>query len=62
MTEPADQGWYRAPELKPRDLALTPRCTCSSADAFNPELPAMKHPRHEGAVCGVRLPDGVHQD
>ncbi len=49
----AEQGWYDAGEIKPRDLGANPRCKdCSSG--------GMRHPAHNGLRCPVRV-EGVGQ-
>ena len=47
----AEQGWFDAGEIKPRDLAPNPRCQ-------NCETGGMKHLAHPGRRCGLRLLDG----
>jgi len=47
-----DEG-HEPREVKPRDLSIGRRCTCSSPDAWHPDtVPPMFHPSHVG-VCGV---------
>ena len=47
----AEQGWFEAREIKPRDLAPNPRCQdCETGGMF--------HPAHPGRRCGLRLLGG----
>jgi hypothetical protein len=47
----AEQGWYDAGEIKPRDIAPNPRCPdCQTGGMF--------HPAHPGRRCGVGFEKG----
>jgi hypothetical protein len=50
----AEQHWFNAGEIKPRDISPNPRCPdCQTG--------GMKHPAHPGRRCGLRI-DGVECD
>ena len=45
------ERWYKPGEVKPRDLAINPRCPdCKTGPMF--------HPAHRWGPCWVRLPGG----
>lgn len=49
----AEQGWFDAGTIKPRDLAPNPRCPdCQTAGMF--------HPSHPGRRCGAGFGDGCN--
>ena len=57
VAEASGHRWYVAPDVKPRDLAINPRCPdCQSPDPNG--RPPMFHPAHPWGPCWVRLPDG----
>ena len=58
LTGVADaERWYDPGEVRPRDLAINPRCPdCQSPDPNG--RPPMFHPAHPWGPCWVRLPDG----
>ena len=62
MTE--SEHWYKPGEVRPRELAMLPRCPdCTSPDPSG--RPPMFHPAHRWGPCWVRLPDGelcAHQE
>ena len=51
----AEQRWFNAGKIKPRDLAPNPRCQDCQTDG-------MKHPAHPGRRCGVGFGDGCNCD
>jgi hypothetical protein len=52
LTGVADsERWYQPGEVRPRDLAITPRCPdCKTGPMF--------HPSHPWGPCWVRMPGG----
>jgi hypothetical protein len=51
------EHWYKPGEVRPRELAMLPRCPdCTSPDPSG--RPPMFHPAHRWGPCWVKLPDG----